>query len=469
MNKEAESAAMRPLAKALTKSLENVRNLLRETCLRSNNPNGPLKLNYDELVTEMLLESLKIFDRLFAEFEFHYVSAMVPVKTMREYELQEMISVLFSETLQRALKMSLLTQDMVDDCDPALMFNIPRLAIVTGLLLFPNGPLSIDKPLEEMSEMFGPFRKLLHKIRELLWTLDRRELYMLEKLLCDNEQFASFKVENCDASEEFLNEFYNVHLLTNDYTPGIMSDVLKQHENEYKVRNCYVSQCNFDQRDLEERPSTSGYLISNTVEHDSIIALITPHSEEVKVESLPDHDSLEIITEAAATLSSILVTKKSKEAKKKKSSKCKKHEKKFLESPDDSGICTENTSLDRSPTLDSDGAQRYTCVCGQSDVPYCRCCSVRVEKTVSNTSSKSYRSQASPSTPNRTKLKGATVCRKIDVLSPDGRSSEEDSTSVDSSDTTSSFNSTCADDEELALALQAAEIANRNEVRSKFK
>lgn len=81
---------MRPLAKALTKSLENVRNLLREQCFR----------NPPEF-TEKICESLKILDRLFAEFELSYVSAMVPVKTVREYEAQQAITVLFSETLQR--------------------------------------------------------------------------------------------------------------------------------------------------------------------------------------------------------------------------------------------------------------------------------------------------------------------------------------------------------------------------------
>jgi len=91
MNREQESSAMRPLAKALTKSLENVRNMLREQCFRS-----PPEFN------ERLIEALKIFDRLFAEFELCYVSAMVPVKTSYEYRLQQNVIVLFSETLQRS-------------------------------------------------------------------------------------------------------------------------------------------------------------------------------------------------------------------------------------------------------------------------------------------------------------------------------------------------------------------------------
>lgn len=51
--------------------------------------------------TEKIRESLKIFDRLFADFELSYVSAMVPVKTVEEYEMQQNVAVLFSDTLQR--------------------------------------------------------------------------------------------------------------------------------------------------------------------------------------------------------------------------------------------------------------------------------------------------------------------------------------------------------------------------------
>lgn len=56
MNREEESAAMRPLAKALTRSLETVRSLLREQCLR---PRGLALSQHDD----MLHESLRIFDK----------------------------------------------------------------------------------------------------------------------------------------------------------------------------------------------------------------------------------------------------------------------------------------------------------------------------------------------------------------------------------------------------------------------
>ncbi|XP_060572107.1 lateral signaling target protein 2 homolog [Ruditapes philippinarum] len=157
LNREVESASMRPLARALTKNLESLRGVLRDQCLRSCTE-----------YTERIKEALVIFDKLFAEFELSYVSAMVPVKTMKEYDLLQEVTVLFSETVQRALKESLLTQDMIDYCDPALMFTIPRLAIVCGLLIYPEGPLNPDMEPSNMTEMYRPFQTLLHKIRYFL-------------------------------------------------------------------------------------------------------------------------------------------------------------------------------------------------------------------------------------------------------------------------------------------------------------
>lgn len=189
LNREVESAEMRPLAKAVTKSLDNVRNLLRDQCLRNNTPNSPhLKLDINDAATETLYESLKIFDRLFAEFELLYVSAMVQVKTKQEHEVQQLICVLFSETLQRALKLGILEQEQVDSYDPSLMFSIPRLAIISGLIIFEKGPLNMDQSSDQLSEMFRPFRKLLIKMRDYLRTLNKHELFQLEKLLCTNEE-----------------------------------------------------------------------------------------------------------------------------------------------------------------------------------------------------------------------------------------------------------------------------------------
>ncbi|NWW86734.1 LST2 protein, partial [Rhynochetos jubatus] len=170
MNREIESMAMKPLAKDLTRSLEEVRNIIRDQALRDLN-----------LYTEKMKDSLKHFDVLFAEFELSYVSAMVPVKSPKEYYVQQEVIVLFCETVERALRLGYLTQDMIDDYEPALMFTIPRLAIVCGLVVYSEGPLNLDHKPEDMSELFRPFHTLLRKIRQ---TLTEDELHTLERNLC---------------------------------------------------------------------------------------------------------------------------------------------------------------------------------------------------------------------------------------------------------------------------------------------
>ncbi|KAG8196612.1 hypothetical protein JTE90_014169 [Oedothorax gibbosus] len=207
IHRELESASMRPLAKALTRALDNVRCLLREQSLKNS-------LVYSEKVRE----ALRIFDRLFAEFELCYVSAMVPIKSAKEYHLQQEIVVLFSETLIRALKLELVTQEMIDDYDPSLMFTIPRLAIVWGLLLYPDGPFNVEKDSADLSELFRPFCNLLFKIRDLLWTLTEGELHTLEKMLCSLEEpkidDKSTVTEELSLkkSEDSVSHFYQNHV-----------------------------------------------------------------------------------------------------------------------------------------------------------------------------------------------------------------------------------------------------------------
>jgi len=194
MNKEFESEQMRPLAKAVTKSLEKVRSHMREQCL-SPSPQ----------YTEDITENLKIFDRLFAEFEFSYVSCMVHVKSVSEYEMQQDVICLFSDTLQRAITNNMISQDMVDMYDPSLMFAIPRLAIVCGLVIFPKGPLNVDRDSKDFPELFRPFKNLLKKIRDLLWTLTPGEFLVLERLLCQLEEPNDLEAKLKVAQQE-LNE-----------------------------------------------------------------------------------------------------------------------------------------------------------------------------------------------------------------------------------------------------------------------
>lgn len=102
---------------------------------------------------------------------------------------------LFSDTLQRALKNEMVTQEMIDFYEPSLMFAIPRLAIVYGLLVSPLGPLNVDKSSSDFPELFLPFKNLLRKIRELLNTLAPHEVLVLEMLLCQHEEPANISTK----------------------------------------------------------------------------------------------------------------------------------------------------------------------------------------------------------------------------------------------------------------------------------
>ncbi|XP_055332679.1 lateral signaling target protein 2 homolog [Paramacrobiotus metropolitanus] len=194
LNREIESAAMRPLARAVTRQLDALRVALREQCLRD-------PCNY----TERIIDMLRVFDHMFAEFELSYVSAMVPVKSAKEYALHQDIIVLFSETALRAIRLKFISVDMIESCDPALMFTIPRLAIVAGLLIYPDGPLKIDQEPLQVPEMFRHFLRLLSRIKELLVTLNRTELYTLEKCLCRAEEPSTIMKESpedeCDIQD----------------------------------------------------------------------------------------------------------------------------------------------------------------------------------------------------------------------------------------------------------------------------
>lgn len=129
---------------------------------------------------------------------------MVPVKSVKEYDAQLDVTVLFSEAITklvylysfdrlfRAIDMGYITQEQIDNCDPNVMIALPRLAIVWGLLYYPDGALNLDLPKEDLSEMFRHFHRLLLSIRDLLKGLKPHELTKLEISL----------VTGCSSAEE---------------------------------------------------------------------------------------------------------------------------------------------------------------------------------------------------------------------------------------------------------------------------
>ncbi|XP_075712689.1 lateral signaling target protein 2 homolog isoform X2 [Rhinoderma darwinii] len=183
---EADGVLLQPLAQELLRSLECLRRVLREQSLEDPGI-------YPKSTHKAMLQ----YDNLCAEFELRYMSLVVSVKTPEEIYEQQEVAVLFCETVSRALQRGYLTQEMIDDCEPELMISIPRLAIISGLLIFPDGPLNLEKPPEDMCELFSPFYGLLKKIRELLCVLTEDELFSLERALCSSSEDPSTRLSPC--------------------------------------------------------------------------------------------------------------------------------------------------------------------------------------------------------------------------------------------------------------------------------
>ncbi|XP_023694585.1 lateral signaling target protein 2 homolog isoform X2 [Paramormyrops kingsleyae] len=174
--RESEGQLLRPLAEQLLRCLEEARHQLREQSV-SGMQGCPAALR----------STLLRYDSVFSQFELSYISTVMPVKSAEELQKQQEIVVLFCETVDRALKLGYITQDLIDGYEPLVMFTIPRLAIICGLLIFPDGPLNLQQGSENMSSLFRPFFTLLQKIRDLLRVLTKEELSILERRLCTTE------------------------------------------------------------------------------------------------------------------------------------------------------------------------------------------------------------------------------------------------------------------------------------------
>ncbi|KAF7634246.1 hypothetical protein Mgra_00006323 [Meloidogyne graminicola] len=222
VDRESESESIRPMAKTFVRHLEKLRDQLKEQAIRDPS-------HYPDSIRTQL----QVFDRLFAEFEFAYVSAMVPVKSVREYDRQLDVAVLFSDCLTRAIKIGYISKEQIDDCDPNIIIALPRLAIIWGLLYYPDGALDVKKDKDALSEMFRHFHKLLIIVRNLLLTLSSEELCQLElKLVTGSEDYTS------PASIKTLEQQFECDNVSN--SPTIKFDqqkIIERNSKEYDPRD----------------------------------------------------------------------------------------------------------------------------------------------------------------------------------------------------------------------------------------
>ncbi|CAI4231042.1 unnamed protein product [Auanema sp. JU1783] len=245
---EFESECIRPLAKAVTAHLDYLRSMLKDQALR--NPRE---------YTHEIKKSLLLFDHMFANFEFQYVSAMVSVKTSREHDAQQLIAVLFADTLQRALRCHYITQEQIEYFDPAVMFIIPRLAVLWGLLHYPEGALNLDPGAEnELSDMFRPYIPLLQNIKKLLKVLTVAELSAVENILCsgedesaknkqsaldfndDNSSKLFIRARKDQTTENADNDSKMENVVKDDNDSGAVEDEDHVNENEQGAGLCFA-------------------------------------------------------------------------------------------------------------------------------------------------------------------------------------------------------------------------------------
>lgn len=154
MNHEAESESLRPLAKLLTQSMQQIRTEIRYRLL---NIHSLAINNQPSRIIEAMADKLEPFDALFAHFEFEYVRAMLPIKTADEIERLHELTVLFSEAVARSLKKGLISQEDIDECHPHVLIAIPRLAIIYGLVHCQESPILRTSKDGRQSHIFRPY------------------------------------------------------------------------------------------------------------------------------------------------------------------------------------------------------------------------------------------------------------------------------------------------------------------------
>jgi hypothetical protein len=197
VGREAESERLRPLARALTKHLDSMREMLKDQALKD-----------PSQYPDKLKDSLLYFDHLFANFEFDYVSVMVEVKSVKEYDSQQDIAVLFSEATIKAQKMGYITQEQIEYADPVMMIGLPRLAVLWALLYYPDS-IKLDSSPDEMSVLFRHFQNSLIQCRSVLKVMKSLAIKELEKRLLSGNGCGDTSIEGVEKTVMDLSESNN--------------------------------------------------------------------------------------------------------------------------------------------------------------------------------------------------------------------------------------------------------------------
>ncbi|RDD40529.1 Lateral signaling target protein 2-like protein [Trichoplax sp. H2] len=170
LNHEEESQEMKPLAAELHKQLNTVRDRLKNQSLRNINI-------YPKKVINELIE----LDRLWSEFELRYVNLLTELKSPTSVEDGQLLAVMFSEAIDRALKSDLITSAELECFDPTVFFAVPRLAILYCISGCHEEEFENDFNSDmTIPLMFNSFREELQEIKLLLREVGDEDLSQLE-------------------------------------------------------------------------------------------------------------------------------------------------------------------------------------------------------------------------------------------------------------------------------------------------
>eukprot|EP01135_Chromosphaera_perkinsii_P000759 Nk52_evm47s151 gene=Nk52_evmTU47s151 len=229
---------MKPVADQLVAAFATLRKLLKKQALVD-----------PHFYSSTIRTALKHFDSCWTAFENLYVRCIVPVKNSRDAEMSQEMSVLLSEAMIHGLKKKFITQDMIDDYEPSVMFTIPRLAVLSGLLFGVDSEKSHDFCLSK----FAPSMEEIPVIKSKLSRLNSVDIRDLECRLAQKEQqmaplkrrktvedlyldIASISdgIQSCEHSKEFREVLKSTFFL---YTQHPLADAELNAKEEDKDGN----------------------------------------------------------------------------------------------------------------------------------------------------------------------------------------------------------------------------------------
>ncbi|OAF66452.1 hypothetical protein A3Q56_05820 [Intoshia linei] len=181
-----ESDLLRPFAVDYVNNLVIVRReLSKQLCIDKN--------SYCPSITNVLAT----FDKTQCKFEFEFLKTFEEMKTLEDLIQIDDLSVLCSETMQRAMDKNLISIEDIEMCEPQLMFAIPRLSIITGLHYNEDGPINPNRELNKIAPIFRLHLNTLKNIKSKLKKLTMQEFLRLEKA-CAEVDVEELKPDNLE-------------------------------------------------------------------------------------------------------------------------------------------------------------------------------------------------------------------------------------------------------------------------------